>query len=124
MNETYEVKVESPLLSLGLSISTKVSKNYIEEATGVLMEKVRVINKTKPEFQTRLEMVIEAQKQEIGRNKAEIGELENKLHEALKVPETISKQDKEEAQLISDLASEPDTNYEREDEIVNDNKDE
>lgn len=124
MNEKYAVKVESPLLKQGLSISTEVSKEYIKEAQETLMNSVRVINETKSNDIIRLELVIEAQKQQQRRLEITISQLEDKLHEALKVPEIISKQDKEEAQLISDLASEPDANYEREDEITNGDKDE
>ena len=113
-NETYEVKAESPLLRPGLTIATKVSKRYIETATDTIMIAVRNVNNMKPESELRLEMVIEAQKQEMKRLQNSISDLEDQLHESLKVPETLAKGD--EAITMTELNTETDPNYESEDE--------
>jgi hypothetical protein len=43
-NETYKIKVGSPLLRPGLSIETTVSGKYVVPTTKALIEKVRGIN--------------------------------------------------------------------------------
>ena len=43
-NETYTVKVQSPLLRPGLSIEATVSAKYVDTAVDTLMNWVREIN--------------------------------------------------------------------------------
>ena len=44
MNNTIKIKVASPLLRPGITITTKVSSKYAVEATELLMNLVREIN--------------------------------------------------------------------------------
>lgn len=44
-NNTYKVKLESPLIRPGLTIETEVSENYVKETTDKLMNLARQINK-------------------------------------------------------------------------------
>jgi len=48
-NETYEIKVESPLLRPGITITTWVSKKYLVLVVAELIELIREINKPKEE---------------------------------------------------------------------------
>lgn len=105
MNEKYKVKVESPLLIPGLSISAKVSESSIKKVADSLIKKVYEINNEKPEIQKRLELVIEAQKQQLKKKESEINKLKNELHEALKIPGKLS-QDHEEAMTLNQLNEE------------------
>lgn len=48
MNNAYEIKVGAPLLRPGLTITTVVSRGYLEDAVTVLMDAVREINHPTP----------------------------------------------------------------------------
>lgn len=48
MNNAYEIKVGAPLLRPGLTITTVVSRGYLEDAVTVLMDAVREINHSTP----------------------------------------------------------------------------
>ena len=48
MNNAYEIKVGAPLLRPGLTITTVVSRGYLEDAVTVLMDAVRGINHPTP----------------------------------------------------------------------------
>ncbi len=43
-NETYTIRVQSPLLRPGLTIETKVSKRYLVQTVKELLDKIREIN--------------------------------------------------------------------------------
>lgn len=44
MNNKYEIKIESPLLRAGMTITTTCSEKYVTPVTKKLMELVREIN--------------------------------------------------------------------------------
>lgn len=44
-NETYKIKIASPLVRPGIEISTTVSKKYFVPTLNDLLEKVREFNK-------------------------------------------------------------------------------
>jgi len=44
-NETYKIKVGSPLLRPGITVETRVSQKYLVQALRELMDKVREFNK-------------------------------------------------------------------------------
>lgn len=46
MNNTYKIKIESPLVRPGITIETECSESYVAVVTNTLMEIVRVINGT------------------------------------------------------------------------------
>ncbi len=48
MNNAYEIKVGAPLLRSGLTITTVVSRGYLEDAVTVLLDAVREINHPTP----------------------------------------------------------------------------
>ena len=45
LNNKYTIKVEAPLLRLGLSIETEVSEKYVGPVLHTIMAKVRLFNK-------------------------------------------------------------------------------
>ena len=45
MNNTYKIKLESPLLREGLTIETECSEKYVSEVTKKCLDIVREINK-------------------------------------------------------------------------------
>ena len=79
-NETYTVKVGTPLLRPGLSISAKVSKGYVNTTVDALMGMVHVINHTVPEEVIRLRMVMEAQKKDLLKEKDRLLQELEKAH--------------------------------------------
>lgn len=48
MNNTYKIKIESPLLRAGVTIETECSEKYLVPVMKKCMEKVREINKPVP----------------------------------------------------------------------------
>ena len=44
LNNTYEIRVESPLLRPGITITTKVSEKYLDAVVDKLMAIIRKIN--------------------------------------------------------------------------------
>ena len=44
MNNTYKIKIKSPLVRAGIEIETEVSEKYVVPALNKLMDKVREFN--------------------------------------------------------------------------------
>ena len=51
-NETYTIKVASPLIRPGVEISTQVSKKYLVSTLNDLLDQVREFNKQQDEKET------------------------------------------------------------------------
>ena len=56
MNNAYTIRVGAPLLRPGLTITTVVSRGYLEDAVTVLMDVVREINHPTPPVETTRKM--------------------------------------------------------------------